>query len=290
MDEEESGLTLSIGAVSRATGVPANTLRTWERRYGFPKPLRTEGGQRAYEASIVPHLVEISRALERGLRPREALTASREELARWAAPDVPEVKESSALLEAARRMDGVALKRGLRMAWAERGGIAMMDDVVGPFVRELGDEWAAGRLEIYQEHFASEMLRGFLAEQWRPLSETAQGAVVLCATPAGEQHDLGLQFAATALALAGRRVRYLGANTPVVEILKACRQEPVEACAMSISVFADPAEMAVACREVRDGLPPGATLLIGGAGAPHLDGVVRLESLAALFAWARPGG
>ncbi|MCA9729465.1 MAG: MerR family transcriptional regulator, partial [Candidatus Eisenbacteria bacterium] len=78
--EDDGSLTLSIGAVSRATGIPANTLRTWERRYGFPKPLRTDGGQRSYSAGVVAHLSEIARALEHGLRPRDVLTASREDL------------------------------------------------------------------------------------------------------------------------------------------------------------------------------------------------------------------
>ena len=36
---------LSIGAVSKATGVPVETLRTWERRYGVPSPGRSAMGE-----------------------------------------------------------------------------------------------------------------------------------------------------------------------------------------------------------------------------------------------------
>src|SRR5689334_22400933 len=35
-------------AVARETGVPADTFRAWERRYGVPRPQRTEGGHRLY--------------------------------------------------------------------------------------------------------------------------------------------------------------------------------------------------------------------------------------------------
>ena len=35
-------------AVSQETGVPADTFRAWERRYGVPRPQRTEGGHRLY--------------------------------------------------------------------------------------------------------------------------------------------------------------------------------------------------------------------------------------------------
>lgn len=288
--DEEAGLTLSIGAVSRATGVPANTLRTWERRYGFPKPLRTDGGQRAYDASIVPHLVEIARALDRGLRPREALTASRQELARYAVPDVRvEDAERSGLLEAVRKLDAVALRRGLRMVWAERGGVACLDEVIAPLVRDMGQQWSEGKLMVYQEHFSSEVIRNFLCEQWRPLAETAQGPLVVLATPPGEPHDLGLQFAATTLALCGRRLRYLGANTPVTEILAACEGVPVEACAISVSSFAEKQAAAAALQEIEAGLPDRVTLLVGGGGAPRVDRAVRLTSCASLYAWAKPG-
>src|SRR5689334_20266143 len=35
-------------AVARETGVPADTFRAWERRYGVPRPQRTAGGHRLY--------------------------------------------------------------------------------------------------------------------------------------------------------------------------------------------------------------------------------------------------
>jgi MerR family regulatory protein len=41
-----TGLTLK--AVSRRTGIPAATLRTWERRYGFLRPVRSANGYRLY--------------------------------------------------------------------------------------------------------------------------------------------------------------------------------------------------------------------------------------------------
>ncbi|HLL49709.1 MAG TPA: MerR family transcriptional regulator, partial [Thermomicrobiales bacterium] len=35
-------------AVVLRTGVPADTFRAWERRYGIPSPVRTDGNQRLY--------------------------------------------------------------------------------------------------------------------------------------------------------------------------------------------------------------------------------------------------
>ncbi|HRJ76070.1 MAG TPA: MerR family transcriptional regulator, partial [Anaerolineales bacterium] len=38
----------NLKAVLRETGLAADTLRAWERRYGLPKPQRTGGGHRLY--------------------------------------------------------------------------------------------------------------------------------------------------------------------------------------------------------------------------------------------------
>ena len=56
---------LSIGALSRATGIPVETLRTWELRYGYPVPERKPSGQRVYLLSCIPRLRRIAEALFR---------------------------------------------------------------------------------------------------------------------------------------------------------------------------------------------------------------------------------
>src|SRR3990172_9302443 len=38
----------NLKAVLKETGIAANTLRAWERRYGLPMPERTPGGHRLY--------------------------------------------------------------------------------------------------------------------------------------------------------------------------------------------------------------------------------------------------
>ena len=53
---------VSIGALSRATGIPVETLRTWESRYGFPVPERRPSGHRLYPLAIVPRLRRIAEA------------------------------------------------------------------------------------------------------------------------------------------------------------------------------------------------------------------------------------
>ena len=78
---------LSIAAVERDTGLAKDTLRVWERRYGFPAPARDGRGERGYTAEQVDKLRLIRRLIDQGMRPArlidldpDALTRMLEEL------------------------------------------------------------------------------------------------------------------------------------------------------------------------------------------------------------------
>ena len=79
----------SIRVTSRLTSIELDTLRMWERRYGFPKPERSEGGSRVYSDSDVESLKLIRRALELGHRPGEVVGKPREELMKLIAATSP---------------------------------------------------------------------------------------------------------------------------------------------------------------------------------------------------------
>jgi DNA-binding transcriptional MerR regulator len=44
-------------------------LRAWERRYGFPAPLRDAKGSRVYARADVARLLQIKRLVSAGFRP-----------------------------------------------------------------------------------------------------------------------------------------------------------------------------------------------------------------------------
>ncbi len=74
MDEAEPQIAsldagVSIAAVERDTGVAKDTLRAWERRYGFPRPLRDAFGERVYPAEQVEHLRLVKRLMDQSQRP-----------------------------------------------------------------------------------------------------------------------------------------------------------------------------------------------------------------------------
>jgi transcriptional regulator, MerR family len=63
----------TIAAVEAMTGLSAEVLRQWERRYGFPRPERTPGGHRLYRQEEVEALRTIRRWLEEGATPQAAI-------------------------------------------------------------------------------------------------------------------------------------------------------------------------------------------------------------------------
>lgn len=297
--------TLNIGALSKMTGIPTDTLRTWERRYGFPSPERTTTGHRRYSMNTCERLRQIRRLLDAGYRPSVILGWSPDELAEALAvaeegPAVTagspsttsEVDDTEARQEIVRWIDHCRsfaadeLDRGFEQAWSRLAALDMLEQYVGPFLTELGERWAAQRLGVQHEHFVSHRLAHFLESKWRPLANLAQGSMIACATLRGEEHTLGLQLAATTLVLVDCRILYLGANLPAENLVRAAQQHRVRAIAISVSTSSNPADTKDELQQIHHELPR-VPIVVGGAGAPaDLDGIERVASLSELQRWA----
>lgn len=66
---------LTLTAVSRRTGIPAATLRTWERRYGFVRPVRSARGYRLYGEEEILRILQVKYLREQGVRISDAMAA-----------------------------------------------------------------------------------------------------------------------------------------------------------------------------------------------------------------------
>ncbi len=297
---ETKGARLSIGALSRATGIPVETLRTWESRYGFPVPERRPSGHRVYALSIVPRLRRIGEALARGHRARQVVPASEAGLqqllataatgpvAAPAASASPKNGEVPALLRLVESFQSDRLSHALLSAWARLGPLAFLEAAVAPLLRAVGEAWEKDRLEVRHEHFVSERLGDVLRSLRLPLEERAGGPLVVLSTLPGEAHGLGLQMAALVVAGAGCRVLYLGTETPVPDMVALTRDLGARALALSVSASSRGPRTSTLVRRLRGMLPRRTALLVGGEGAPPAGGgVQRFAGLQGLDAWAR---
>lgn len=284
------GVLMSIGALSRATGVPVSTLRTWERRYGFPSPERLPSGHRRYRSTAVGRLRLVAQALEQGHRASSVLGEPAEALRRRLALAQPVGSDASsafvaACLTCAAAFDVEGLEAALLRAAGEHGTLAFLEHRLAPLVVALGEAWADGRLAVAQEHAAAERLGRVLVGIWGPLSDRQQGPEVVCACLPGERHTLGLHMAAVCAAVAGGRVRFVGADTPLVDIVLAA--QGARAVLVSVSSAAQRGAVAGQLTTLRAALPAAVELVIGGAGAPETAGTLRPGTFSELVAMLR---
>jgi methanogenic corrinoid protein MtbC1 len=286
---------ITIGAMSRATGIPANTLRTWERRYGFPQPQRSEGGQRLYDAGLIGHLRLVNQALEAGHRPMQVLSLDRAALsAMLGTGDSPVVNESgdpiSAWMHAVRQLDERRLESLFRSESSRLGLLRFLTERVAPFLTAMGEGWRAGAVQVYQEHWASEKLKSFLLESWKPLARTAPGAPIVLTTLPGDKHDLGLHMTALVVAMCGWQVVFLGRDTPIQDVADATDTRQASAVLVSVSAWTDRDMAASNLLALRKLLDDDVEIVVGGAGAPQVPGITTLGGLEALYAWAAGEG
>ncbi|HAV36745.1 MAG TPA: MerR family transcriptional regulator, partial [Massilia sp.] len=61
-----SDITYRSGAAARLAGLPVETLRVWERRYGLSDPRRSSHGQRLYSAEQVHRLRLLKQLVDLG--------------------------------------------------------------------------------------------------------------------------------------------------------------------------------------------------------------------------------
>ena len=297
---------MSIGALSKATGIPADTLRTWERRYGFPGAERTGSGHRRYALQTLERLKLVSAALALGHRPSTVLNTDEGVLRQWIAAgssaqpvrvaredelDPAELGTIERWLEHVARYEGRAFDRELRAALADHGGMHFLEQLVGPFLQELGARWSNGSLGVRHEHFASERLRELLVRQWRPLSDAATGPALVLATLPGEQHVLGLHMAALALVLHNARLVFLGADSPPGEIARALIHHSAEAVVLSAAAGADRRQLEHDVIALRAELGPEPAIVVGGGGfQPPIAGVHTMQRLRDLVGWLIANG
>lgn len=292
---------MTIADVERDTGLGKDTLRAWERRYGFPQPQRDAQGERRYAAAEVEKLRAIKRLIDAGHRPGRLVTRTLGELKALgddAAPGSGEIRgerddEVDALLQLLARHDADALRHALAGAEARHGLRAFVVDVVAPLTRRVGESWMRGELRVFEEHLFTEAMQAVLHAALASLPPARHGPRVLFATLPGEPHGLGLLMAQAVIALEDCPCLSLGVQVPVADIAAAARAWRADIVAISATACMKRNLLLESLAQLRSQLPPHAALWVGGA-APaldrhSLDGIVRVPTLEAINQALRPG-
>jgi DNA-binding transcriptional MerR regulator len=217
---------MPIGELSRRVGVSPDVLRKWERRYGILQPGRTSGNHRLYSRLDEARVRVMVDHVRRGMSPAQAAEMAVSARFRITSDTAPTatldhvVLGRERMLDALTRYDESAADQVLEKLLARVESTTVVRDVFLGLMREVGDRWAAGRISVAQEHFATGFVQGRLlglARGW----DHGLGPRALLACPSGEHHTLGLIAFGISLHQIGWRVTYLGQDTPAAMISEA---------------------------------------------------------------------
>ncbi len=213
----EQGSRWRIKEFADIVGVGEATLRAWERRYALLQPERSQGGYRLYSRADERRIRSMQAHMARGIAAAEAAAlALSESGVVIVAPAEPAALIDELLLAAeafdATRFD-VLLDAGFAL-----GQLTAIRDVVLPTLVEIGARWESAAISVGHEHFATHLIERRLlglAKGW----ENGGGPRALLACPSGERHTLGLICLGLVLAERDWRITYLGADTPVEQVI-----------------------------------------------------------------------
>ena len=285
--------TLNVQAVEKRTGISTETLRTWERRYGWPRPHRLPNGYRAYSEADVALILAVKQELSAGV---SAATAWQRVLA---APQPQAISTTTRspkqlatdLLEVLIAFDGSAARTLVAEAHSLYPLDQVLRKVIQPVLIEVGERWHTGTITIAQEHFASNALRDSLvtiSNYFRP--RLGARTIMIGAAP-GELHDIGVLMIALLLRRNGHNVLYLGANVAIDELAQALEQARPHLLVLSASRPETAHTLAAVAPTIARMQPPRPLFAFGGrafaqqqALALHIGGVAIHGDVAAAVA------
>jgi MerR family transcriptional regulator, light-induced transcriptional regulator len=274
--------------VTRRTGLNADLLRVWEKRYEVVKPARSSGGRRLYSDADIERLRLLYRATLAGRGIGQVAALSTQALAtlvrrdadaeradgngRVPYTDAREVAPPTAeyLADAGRaieRLDAHALEAVLRRAVVALPVATLLDDLVAPLLERVGTQWREGTVRPVHGHLATVVLRRVLDRVIDTASAPGASPHLIVATPAGQAHEFGALLTAATAAAEGWRVTYLGAGLPAEDIAEAAVRTRARAVALSLVYPAGDLAVAHELRRLRTLLPDRVTMLAGGAAA-----------------------
>jgi MerR family transcriptional regulator, light-induced transcriptional regulator len=253
-------------AVVQRTGVPADTFRAWERRYGLPMPARTDGNQRLYSDRDIATIAWLRDQTEAGLTISQAVQLFRrrelEEEPAYAErstepralafdPDPRMARFASEIVEALIAYDALAASRVLEEALALLPVEDVCLHVLQPVLYEIGRRWERGQIEVSAEHFASAFVIRRLGALFNLSQPEAGRGPVVAACLEGELHEIGLLLTCLFLSRRGVKIVYLGPNLPLDDLIETVRRLRPPLVLLSASTPEAAEQLAAATGEIK---------------------------------------
>ncbi len=245
--------------------VNESTIKRWADS-GYIECARTKGGHRRFPLSAVMRFIQenklqlpeiASRFFDKRELHAQLLIGNK-------SPLTQELKKAGlegdvdAALEAMRI--GLAAKPDL---------LSFYSDVLFPPLKEIGDDWAKGRITVDVEHLATHTTREALMQLQTDLHyKDLNGLTAVCSCYQGEQHEIALYTVSSYLTVEGWQVYHLGADTPTKDLVSAIERRRPNLVVLSAVIIEQEQEF---LKDIAQIILPavrqtGGKLAVGGAG------------------------
>jgi methanogenic corrinoid protein MtbC1 len=285
-----SDVLFDIATVEREIGIGKDTLRVWEKRYGFPVPVRDEHDERLYPQPQVDQLRLIKRLLGNGLRPSKVVGLSIVEL-NGLLISVPEQDfnypvDILTLVDLIKTHQAQGLRLALSRLLLKQGLNDFLSKTITPLNQMVGESWMRGEIRIFEEHLYSDQITNVLRNAIANLRDPSGSPRVLLTTLPGEEHSLGLLMAEATMSLEGASCVNLGIQTPIQEIVSAVAAHRSDIVVLSFSEAISIQQVKTGLQQTRVALPESVAIWAGGTGVArqrnNIEGVKVMGPLADL--------
>lgn len=237
--------TLNLKAVLQETGLKADVLRAWERRYGLPAPQRTEGGHRLYSEYDVQTIKWLLLRQSEGLAISRAVSLWQEQMNQGMDPLAGRLMGNSAPSLSSVATPGLANNLDeIRSAWiraalAYNEGVAEMElnqafavypvemvclNVLQRGISDIGRMWHEGRVTVQQEHYISALAQRRLDSLLLAAPPPTRPHTIMVGCPANEWHTFVPMLMSLFMRRRGYNVIYLGPNVPSARFSESLEQ------------------------------------------------------------------
>ena len=235
----------NLKVVLKETGIAADTLRAWERRYGLPMPQRSAGGHRLYSQRDIETIKWLMKRQEEGLSISRAVDLWNEQIHTGADPlagspqtgltststtMVPSRPFETTLdsmraqwVDACMNFSEAQAEQVLNQAFSIFPVEAVCTEVLQRGMSEIGTLWYENRTSVQQEHFASGLAARRLDALLSASPPPTRNQTIIVGCPPNEWHTFTPLLFALLARRRGLNVVYLGANVPASQFTETVR-------------------------------------------------------------------
>ena len=231
----------TIKTAASLTGLNANTIRTWERRYKVISPQRDAKRRRSYSEDDIQHLGILAKLVENDYSIGKLAGLDRQQL-KQLLQKIPHTTPVTNIKDVSAKLSG-AIKTGDYKKFRLLIGLTLSlfpphiaaEHVLAPALRKIGDLWESAQLDVGAEHTFSRIIIEHVSNALGVLRWAASGPLIAFTTVNDEQHEIGSLMACYIASSQRYRSHYFGPNMPVQSLME--HVEGQNAIALAISVI-----------------------------------------------------